>query len=164
MKKYLKSAIDKLKLSYNYHLLSKAWSKRHEKVKTTIDNFQLSPSMNEHNNRWQSLHSKFSSDTLNVCFSISGEDNIDYVPEEIFEGVIERCIQAHFDNAYNLFSQWLGLDLPDELLVPKQTADPELVTYCKERLASWGVGEKDFVLMQLMVSNYFEFENFNMSV
>lgn len=38
----------------------------------------------------------------------------------LFEGVIERCKLAHTQNAYNLFSKWIGLDLPDELLVPKQ--------------------------------------------
>lgn len=90
MKRYLKHAIDKLKFSYNYHLLSKAWSKRHNKVKETVKPFQISPSIKEHQKRWQVLNSKFSSDTLNVCFSISGIDSIDYVPEEIFEGIIEK--------------------------------------------------------------------------
>jgi ADP-heptose:LPS heptosyltransferase len=71
----------------------------------------------------------------------------------LFEGVIERCIQAHFENAYNLFSKWLGLDLPDELLTPKQTPKPELVKYAKEKLNEWGVGEKDFLLMQLRASS-----------
>jgi len=71
----------------------------------------------------------------------------------LFEGVIERCIQAHFDNAYNIFSEWLGLNLPDELLFPRQDAKPELVEFCKEKLAKWGVGEKDFILMQLRASS-----------
>ena len=71
----------------------------------------------------------------------------------LFEGVIERCIQAHFDNAYNLFSQWIGLDLPDELLVPKQDAKPELVEECKSLLSNWNVKEKEFVLMQLRASS-----------
>jgi len=71
----------------------------------------------------------------------------------LFEGVIERCVQAHFDNAYNLFSQWLGLDLPDELLVPQQEPDPLLVEDCKTILNKWGVQEKGFVLMQLRASS-----------
>lgn len=71
----------------------------------------------------------------------------------LFEGVIERCIQAHFDNAYNLFSRWIGLDLPDELLIPKQDAKKELVEYCKGQLNEWGVSEKEFVLMQLRASS-----------
>ncbi len=37
-----------------------------------------------------------------------------------FEGVIERTHIATKVNAYNLFSQWMGLDLPNELLHPKQ--------------------------------------------
>jgi ADP-heptose:LPS heptosyltransferase len=47
----------------------------------------------------------------------------------------------------------LGLDLPDELLIPKQDAKPELVNYCLETMGKWGVGEKDFVLMQLRASS-----------
>lgn len=90
MKRYLKRSLEKLKYSYNYYLLSKAWTIRHNKVKETIINFQLSPSIKEHQKRWQILNNNFSPDTLNVCFSISGKDNIDYVPEEIFEGIIEK--------------------------------------------------------------------------
>ena len=71
----------------------------------------------------------------------------------LFEGVIERCIQAHFENAYNLFSKWLGLDLPDELLLPRQDAKPELVEFCKEKLNGWGLEGGDFVLMQLRASS-----------
>ena len=71
----------------------------------------------------------------------------------LFEGVIERCIQAHFDNAYNLFSQWIGLDLPDELLIPKQEPVPELTEECLQQLNKWGLKEKDFILMQLRASS-----------
>ncbi len=71
----------------------------------------------------------------------------------LFEGVIERCNQAHFDNAYNLFSQWIGLDLPDELLIPEQEANPVLVDECLQLLNQWNLKEKDFVLMQLRASS-----------
>jgi ADP-heptose:LPS heptosyltransferase len=71
----------------------------------------------------------------------------------LFEGVIERCKAAHLDNAYNLFSRWIGLDLPDELLIPKQDPQPELLDFCSKKLAEWGVGDQDFVLMQLRASS-----------
>ena len=71
----------------------------------------------------------------------------------LFEGVIERCHQAETDNAYNLFSRWMGLDLPDQLLLPRQDAVPELVDKCKGILDEWGVPEKGFVVMQLRASS-----------
>jgi ADP-heptose:LPS heptosyltransferase len=71
----------------------------------------------------------------------------------LFEGVIERCVQAHFENAYNLFSKWLGLDLPNEKLLPRQNAKPELVEFCKEKLGEWDLEGGDFVLMQLRASS-----------
>jgi ADP-heptose:LPS heptosyltransferase len=71
----------------------------------------------------------------------------------LFEGVIERCKAAHDTNAYNLFSRWLGLDLPDELLLPKQLPKQELVNECRDILNSWGVKEKDFIVMQLRASS-----------
>lgn len=45
----------------------------------------------------------------------------------IFEGLIERNLEAQKVNAYNLFSRWLGLDLPNELLVPKQKPKKEKI-------------------------------------
>jgi len=69
----------------------------------------------------------------------------------LFEGVIERCKQAETDNAYNLFSHWLGLDLPDDLLLPRQNPKEDLVENCKKILDKWGAD--DFILMQLRASS-----------
>jgi len=71
----------------------------------------------------------------------------------LFEGVIERCRQAETENAYNLFSKWMGLDLPDELLLPKQDPKPELVEKCQSILKDWRIPEKGFVVMQLRASS-----------
>ena len=68
--------------------------------------------------------------------------------QAIFEGVIERCTQAHRDNAYRLFTTWLGLNLPDELLVPKQTAKADKVLECTGILENWKIKEKDFIMLQ----------------
>jgi ADP-heptose:LPS heptosyltransferase len=71
----------------------------------------------------------------------------------LFEGVIERCHQAETENAYNLFSRWMGLDLPDNLLIPKQEPTSELVDECKSILTDWNIPEKGFVVMQLRASS-----------
>lgn len=72
----------------------------------------------------------------------------------LFEGVIERCKEAETINSYNLFSRWLGLDLPDKLLIPKQNPKEHLVGKCEEILAPWvrNVGS-DFIVMQLRASS-----------
>ena len=71
----------------------------------------------------------------------------------LFEGVIERCKQAETDNAYNLFSRWLGLDLPDEQLLPKQEPKEELVKECEEILDEWKLEKGSFIIMQLRASS-----------
>ena len=71
----------------------------------------------------------------------------------LFEGVIERCKEAETTNAYNLFSRWLGLDLPDELLLPRQEPKEHLLKKCREIISSWGVKEKGFIVMQLRASS-----------
>ena len=71
----------------------------------------------------------------------------------LFEGVIERCKESHTINAYNLFSRWLGLDLPDEMLVPQQDPKPELVQECVKILLDWEISGSDFVIMQLRASS-----------
>ncbi len=67
-----------------------------------------------------------------------------------FEGVIERCEQAKTINAYHLFSQWLGLDIPDEDLVPIQKPKPELIEEVKEGIDE---DERDFIILQLRASS-----------
>ena len=71
----------------------------------------------------------------------------------LFEGVIERCKQAETDNAYNLFSRWLGLDLSDDLLIPRQDPKEDLLDEVKEVLNNWNVEEGSFIVMQLRASS-----------
>lgn len=71
----------------------------------------------------------------------------------LFEGVIERCFEAHTENAYHLFTRWLGLDLPDEKLVPINKVKEEKKTKCIEVLDGWGMKPGDFILMQLRASS-----------
>jgi len=71
----------------------------------------------------------------------------------IFEGVIERCKEARYKNSFNLFSEWMGLNLPDELLLPRQHPKEDKLESCREVLRSWGVKEKDFIITQLRASS-----------
>ncbi len=71
----------------------------------------------------------------------------------VFEGVIERCKQAERENAYNLFSKWLGLNLPDTLLIPTQDPKEELLDECMEILEGWNLQNESFILMQLRASS-----------
>jgi ADP-heptose:LPS heptosyltransferase len=71
----------------------------------------------------------------------------------LFEGVIERCKLSHHQNAYNLFSKWIGLDLPDELLLPRQEPKLDLVEEVADVLKDWGLDKKDYIVMQLRASS-----------
>ena len=71
----------------------------------------------------------------------------------LFEGVIERCEEARTVNSYHLFTRWLGLNLPDNLLIPRQDPKTELIDKCFNILTEWGIVNKSFVLMQLRASS-----------
>lgn len=71
----------------------------------------------------------------------------------LFEGVIERCEEAKYVNSFNLFSRWIGLDLPDEKLIPYQEPKKELVKKCSKILEDWNIKDKPFILMQLRASS-----------
>jgi len=88
---------------------------------------------------------------LDLPFSVGSLSSCDY--HVLFEGVIERCHEAKTVNAYNLFSRWLGLDLPDELLLPRQEPQEELVEECSDILENWKLDKKSFVVMQLRASS-----------
>lgn len=90
-------------------------------------------------------------EVLDLPFNASYLLRTDY--HVFFEGVIERCKQAETINAYNLFSKWMGLDLPDELLVPKQIANPVKVEECKQILKGFGLENKQFIIAQIRSSS-----------
>ncbi len=90
-------------------------------------------------------------EVLDLPFSLNTLQKAHY--HVLFEGVIERCRQAESENAYNLFSKWMGLDLPDIYLTPKQDPKSELVEKCQEILSDWRIPEKGFVVMQLRASS-----------
>ena len=90
-------------------------------------------------------------EVIDLPFNMSYMIDSDY--HAIFEGVIERTKQAEKENSYHLFTKWLGLNLPDELLTPKQSVDEESVIKCIEVLDKFGVKEKDFILLQMRSSS-----------
>lgn len=88
---------------------------------------------------------------LDLPFSFMHLITSDY--HALFEGVIERCKEAHTTNAYHLFTKWLGLNLPDELLIPKQKPKDQQMAECIEILEKWGIFDKPFILTQLRASS-----------
>lgn len=69
----------------------------------------------------------------------------------VFEGVIERCIEATKENSYRLFTKWLGLNLPDELLVPKQKPKEDKVEACKHWMDKNQL--ENFAILQIRASS-----------
>lgn len=90
-------------------------------------------------------------EVIDLPFTFKTLKEADY--HGLFEGVIERCKLAEKVNAYNLFSEWLGLNLPNELLIPKQDVKSDKIEFCLEKISEWGVKEKDFILIQLKASS-----------
>jgi ADP-heptose:LPS heptosyltransferase len=88
---------------------------------------------------------------LDLPYSLSSLLRSDY--HILFEGVIERCKLAQHQNAYNLFSRWIGLDLHDGLLIPVQEPKWDLVEEVSDILDDWEIKEKDFIVMQLRASS-----------
>lgn len=126
----------------------------------------IQPNLNYLKEKYPSCHIKFAcgpqyqamvqewdciDELLDLPFHIKHLKESDY--HILFEGVIERCQQAHVDNAYNLFSKWIGLDLPDELLLPRQEPNQEKLEDCKKVIDDWGLLDKGFVLAQVRASS-----------
>ena len=71
----------------------------------------------------------------------------------IFEGVIERTREAEHVNAYRLFSRSLGLSIPDEKLIPKQSPKDIMIKNAKSTLNDWKMLDDKFVLLQPRASS-----------
>jgi len=88
---------------------------------------------------------------LDLPFHVSHLLHSDY--HVTFEGVIERCKEAHTNNAYVLFSKWLGLDLPTNLLYPIIEPKPKKVKEVEGILKQWGTSPKNFIVLQIRASS-----------
>lgn len=115
-----------------------------EKYPTCKINFACGPQYQPMVKAWDCVD-----EVLDLPFKLKYLQDADY--HMLFEGVIERCKEAEYVNSYNLFSRWLGLDLPDNLLIPKQTPNEEVLTKCKEIISENKLN--NFIIMQLRASS-----------
>ena len=72
----------------------------------------------------------------------------------IFEGVIERCEEAHTTNALKLFSKWLGLNIPKDKLKTKQEPKKDKLIEVKNILRDWDILDGKFIIVQLEASSF----------
>jgi len=98
MKNLIKQIFNSLLEKYRYQNLCTAWKNRHKKVKNIIGGFSFPCDTEEYKKKWKILNNKFNCDTLYTCFTISGKYEINYIPEELFEGVIEKKLNANAPN------------------------------------------------------------------
>ncbi len=84
-------------------------------------------------------------------FSLDELFSSDY--HAIFEGIIERTIQAQNENAYQLFSKSLNLNIPVEELHPKIIENEEKTIECKNILRDNNIEKDNFILIQLNASS-----------
>ena len=117
-----------------------------EKYPTCTIKFACGPQYQSMISEWDCID-----EVLDLPFVVSEMFSSDY--HCVFEGVIERCKEAENISAYNLFSNWMGLNLTDDLLIPKQTPNDELVDKCKVVLKELNIEEKDFILVQMSASS-----------
>ena len=94
---------------------------------------------------------KFIDKVLDLPFMANNLFEADY--HVLFEGVIERTKEAENENAYRLFTKWLGLNLPDELLYPEQEPNEKEVENCRKALDHWNLKEKGFIIIQMKASS-----------
>lgn len=117
-----------------------------EKYPTCKIIFATGPQYHDMIKHWDCVN-----EVLDLPYELSHFLQADY--HAYFEGVIERCIEAHSQNAYNLFTRWLGLNLPNELLIPKQNPQNNKVEYCKKFIKDHNIDQDKIILFQLTASS-----------
>jgi ADP-heptose:LPS heptosyltransferase len=88
---------------------------------------------------------------LTLPFNVNHLIESDY--HATFEGVIERCKDAHKTCSYVLFSKWLGLDIPSEKLHPIIKPKKDKVDEVKKILSNYCIPHKDFITVQIRASS-----------
>lgn len=93
----------------------------------------------------------FIDEVIDLPFNASYMFKSDY--QITFEGVIERTREAEKENCYKLFTKWMGLNLPDELLIPKQTPTQDSIEKTERILKAWLINDQPFILIQMRSSS-----------
>jgi ADP-heptose:LPS heptosyltransferase len=88
---------------------------------------------------------------IDLPFTVSQIFRSDY--QLVFEGVIERCKEAENTCSYHLFSKWMGLDIPDQLLIPKQKPNTKSLENSLKILEEMNIKPKDFIIIQMRASS-----------
>ena len=70
-----------------------------------------------------------------------------------FEGVIERCNESKYVNAYHLFSSWMGLDIPDDELHPIQYLKKQNNDTIISKLSENDIKPYDYITFQVRTSS-----------
>lgn len=117
-----------------------------EKYPDCTINFACGPQYQAMVDNWNCVDN-----VVDLPFPLKWLTGADY--HALFEGVIERCKEAHSTNAYNLFTRWMGLNLPDKLLIPQQEPKEEKLEECRDILDDWKILNKPFVLTQNRASS-----------
>ncbi len=117
-----------------------------EKYPTCKIYFACGPQYQDMVKTWKCLDKVF-----DIPFSFQKLIDVDY--HLVFEGVIERTKEAERINAYELFTKWMGLNLPNEKLRPSQNPDNNDNVQCIKVLEHWKVKKNDFLLIQMSASS-----------
>jgi len=117
-----------------------------EKYPSCTINFACGPQYQAMVDNWDCVDN-----VVDLPFPLKWLINADY--HALFEGVIERCKEAHSTNAYNLFTRWMGLNLPDNLLIPQQEPKEEKLMECMKIVEEWKLLHRPFILTQIRASS-----------
>jgi len=72
--------------------------------------------------------------------------DMDY--QVFFQDMPSIIRQFNQENIYKLFAKWMGLNLADEILIPKLKPEPEKLIKCEEVLSKWGLEKNSFIILQ----------------
>jgi hypothetical protein len=100
------------------YISHREWKDRFSKIFEQNPSYQkpCSPSVEkQHIARWQALAARVNLDTLRVCYNISGVEDADMIPEEIYRSEIEPCLN-HYPNVEwlsnkNFYNRWFPGDV-----------------------------------------------------
>lgn len=117
-----------------------------EKYPTCTIKFACGPQYQDMVKEWDCVD-----ELIDLPFTVGEIFNSDY--QIVFEGVIERCKESEEICSYHLFTKWMGLNLPDELLIPKQKPNEEITKKNLKILEEINIKPKDFILIQMRASS-----------
>ncbi|SEF89214.1 sugar-transfer associated ATP-grasp domain-containing protein [Sphingobacterium lactis] len=109
----IKSELENFKRNFIFYKRTQAFKKRYQTIKKELFVKNIPENiLQEYRKKWSIFGKKVETETLLLCYNLSGKVDLNIVPENIFSAIIETKLNPHKEIAFfelkNVYEKWFN--------------------------------------------------------